>query len=481
MFNWKHWILIVCLSLAAACATNPVTGKKELVLVSETQEIEMGLANAQQVDQEMGLYDDPELAQYVSDIGMRLARASERPDLPWKFEVVDSPVVNAFALPGGPIYLTRGILAHMNNEAAMVGVLGHEIGHTTSRHIVQQISRSQLANIGLTAGMVFFPEVQPYGDLIGSGLGLLFLKFGRDDEHEADMLGVRYSLAAGYDSTEMATFFDVLTRMGEQSGNAIPGWMSTHPDPEDRQGRIIRETQARAAGRDLMVRNEEFLRQLEGLIYGEDPRQGFVDGNRFKHPDLKFQLDFPEGWNIRNTRQAVFSAPPDGSAAIQLTASGVPSGTRPEVYAQSFFRQQQLEYGTGERMRVGQFPAYSAPYRARTSSGTLYGEAGFVVDGELVYEIFGMTRESSYRRYRDTFLRVIASYDRLRDRKALDAEPLRIRLYRVPESVRLEEALERAGADGRLLPDLALVNNLELGDVVEAGTLLKIAGRGGSR
>jgi predicted Zn-dependent protease len=295
------------------------------------------------------------------------------------------------------------------------------------------------------------------------------------------MLGIRYSLAEDYDATEMAEFFDVLRRMGEQSGHAIPGWMSTHPDPEDRQGRIIRETEARAAGRDLMVRNEEFLRRLEGLIYGEDPRQGFMDGNRFKHPDLRFQLDFPEGWNVRNTRTAVFSAPPDGSAAIQLTASGVRPGTRPEVYAQNFFRQQQLEYGTGERMRVGQFPAYAAPYRARTSSGTLYGEAGFVVDGELVYEIFGMTRESSYRRYRDTFLRVIASYDRLRDRKALDAQPLRIRLYRAPESMRLREALVRGGADGRLLPDLALVNNLELDDIVEAGALLKIVERGGSR
>jgi predicted Zn-dependent protease len=130
---------------------------------------------------------------------------------------------------------------------------------------------------------------------------------------------------------------------------------------------------------------------------------------------------------------------------------------------------------------VGQFSAYRAPFRSRTSSGTLVGEAGFVVDGELVFEILGMTRESSYRRYRDTFLRVIASYDRLRDRKALDAEPLRIRLYRVPESMRLEEALVRAGVDGRLLPELALVNNRELEDVVEAGTLLKIVERGGSR
>jgi predicted Zn-dependent protease len=205
-----------------------------------------------------------------------------------------------------------------------------------------------------------------------------------------------------------------------------------------------------------------------------------VDGNRFKHPDLRFRLDFPEGWNVRNTRQAVFSAPPDGSAAMQLTATRVQSDTRAEVYAQNYFQQNQIEYGTGERLRLGRFSAYRAPYRARTQSGTLVGEAGFIVDGDLAYEIFGMTRESTYRRYRDTFLQVISSFDRLRDPKALDAQPLRIHLYPVTESMTLEDAFGRAGVDGRLHSELALVNNRELGDRVEAGTVLKIVKRGGS-
>jgi predicted Zn-dependent protease len=272
-----------------------------------------------------------------------------------------------------------------------------------------------------------------------------------------------------------------LSRLGEQSGESIPGWLSTHPDPDDRQARILQDYRTKTLqGSELLVREEEFKRRLEGLVYGEDPRQGFMDGNRFKHPDLEFQVDFPEGWNVKNTRQAVFSAPPDGSAAIQLTASRVGSGTRPEVYAQNFFQQHQLEYGTGERLHVGQFPAYAAPFRGRTSTGTLVGEGGFVVDGEMVYEILGMTRESSYRRYRDTFLTVISSYDRLGDPVALGAQPFRIQLYRVTESMSLEEALVRAGIDGRLLPELALVNNGKLDDRVEAGTLLKIVKRGGS-
>ena len=145
----------------------------------------------------MGLYQDAELSAYVEELGQSMAQASERPHLPWQFRVVDSPVVNAFALPGGYVYLTRGILAYMNSEAAMAGVLGHEIGHVTARHHVEQMSKQQLAGLGLNMGTVFFPEVRPFGNILGSGVGLLFLKFGRDAERESDRLGVRYSLGQG--------------------------------------------------------------------------------------------------------------------------------------------------------------------------------------------------------------------------------------------------------------------------------------------
>ena len=162
----KLYSLGAILLSALACATNPATGKKDFVLVSEAQEIEMGASADRQVTQSMGLYDDGDLASYVSDIGLRLAQNAERPHLPWKVQVIDSPVVNAFAIPGGYVYLTRGILAYMNSEAAMVGILGHEIGHITARHSVQQISRAQLAGIGLGVGSIVVPEVRPFGDLL---------------------------------------------------------------------------------------------------------------------------------------------------------------------------------------------------------------------------------------------------------------------------------------------------------------------------
>ena len=175
--------------LAAACAINPATGKRQLVLISESREIEIGRENDQAIVAEMGLYDDDAMQVYIQELGHKLASRSERPELDWTFRVVDDAVVNAFALPGGYIYITRGILAHMNSEAELVSVVGHEIGHVTARHSVSQMSKAQLANLGLTAGAILAPEeTARFGDLAQTGLGLVFLKYGRDDERQADDL-----------------------------------------------------------------------------------------------------------------------------------------------------------------------------------------------------------------------------------------------------------------------------------------------------
>jgi len=197
------------------------------VLISESQELQIGLKESKRVNTQLGVYPDDDLNAYLEELGLQIAHDSERPQIPWHFRVVESPAVNAFALPGGYIYFTRGILAHMNSEAALVGVLGHEIGHVTARHSVQQISREQLAGLGLGIGTLLVPEVQPFGDVLGGGLGLLFLKFGRDAERQSDELGVRYALAQGYDPNEMANFFAVLGRLGNRLDSYVPNWVST--------------------------------------------------------------------------------------------------------------------------------------------------------------------------------------------------------------------------------------------------------------
>lgn len=476
----RKGLLLALLIVLSACARDPVTGKRELVLVGEQQEIAMGREAAAEVDRSMGLYPDDELQGYLERLGLSMAASSERPNLPWQFRVVDSSVVNAFALPGGFIYVTRGILAYVDNEAALVGVIGHEIGHVTARHSVEQVSRQQLAGLGLSLGTVFFPEVRPFGDALGGSLGLLFLKFGRDAERESDELGVRYSLAKGYDPREMASFFGVLGKLSGEGRN-IPSWASTHPDPAEREQSILTSLEASATPLDaLRVGRDDYLREIEGIVFGENPREGYMDGQRFIHPDLAFQLLFPDGWQVQNTPQVLYAAPRDGSAAIQLTASRVESGTTPQTHAAAFFARNQLEYGTGEALRAGPFEAYLAPFRAYTRTGTLVGQAGFVQDGDLVYELIGMTRESLFRRYSPVFRDVVTSFDRLRDPEALEIQPLRVRLFRVPERLTFQSALDRAGAAPEQTRDLSLMNQLDPSDIVEEGRLIKVLTRGAS-
>jgi len=324
--------------LAVACATNPVTGRSQLALISVDQEIAMGREAHQQVLQTIGAYEDPELQRYVDRIGQRLAAASERPDLPWTFTVVDDPSVNAFALPGGFIYLTRGILTHMESEAEMVSVLGHEIGHVTARHSVEQISRAQLAQIGLVAGMVVSPELRNYGDLASTGLQVMFLKFSRDDERQADALGLRYMNQAGYEAREMVEMFRTLERVSEgSSGGRLPDWLATHPNPENRLERIQQSIAATAP--EMLghtVDRNPFLRQVDGIAFGPDPREGYFVGNAFYHPELAFSLRFPQGWRTSNQKQAVGAISPGEDAVVVLTLA---EGSSPREAAQRFFSQ----------------------------------------------------------------------------------------------------------------------------------------------
>jgi predicted Zn-dependent protease len=458
--------------VASGCARNPVTGKRELMLVSEAQEIQMGREAARQIPEELGLLPESEIASLVESRGLAIARASERPHLPWEFHVVDSPVVNAFALPGGFAYLTRGILAHMNSEAEMVGVLGHEIGHITARHSAQQLSRAQLASLGVGLGTVFVPEVRPFGDLLQGSLGLLFLKFSRDDETEADRLGVRYSLSQGYDPRQMAAFFGVLGRLGERSGAAIPGWLSTHPDPLDREKKILAFVEEMGpSDPSLEVGEESFKRLLQALVFGENPREGFLDGSIFTHPDLRFQITFPEGWKVENTRKRLLAGSRD--AAFEMTASATGANVDPSAHAARVFQSAGLQAGRGQSLRIGGFPAFVVPFRMVSQGGAIDGEAGFLRDDDLMYDIFVYTSPDRYPGLRRTFREIIGSFSRLTDPEALAAQPQRIVLYRAPREMSAREALLDSGVVTSQLEEMAIINHLRLEDRVEAGTLLK--------
>ncbi|MGH6691238.1 MAG: M48 family metalloprotease, partial [Gammaproteobacteria bacterium] len=314
--------------LALACATNPVTGKRELSLMSEGQEIAIGKENHPQILAEMGQYNDPALQQYVRDLGQRLAKTSERPSLPWTFTVVDQPVVNAFAVPGGFIYITRGILAYLDSEAQLAGVLGHEIGHVTARHSAQQYSRAVAGQLGLLGLGIFVPAARPFGEVGSQALGLLFLKYGREDELQSDALGAQYAAANAWDPRAVPGFLSVLARLREGSEKGIPNWLSTHPDPASRVEEIQPLVQKLTAGRtDFGVNRDDYLRRIDGMIFGDSPEQGIVRGSAFLHAPLRFRVDYPQGWAIQNTARQVVAKAPNADVFLVLQIVQQPSGS----------------------------------------------------------------------------------------------------------------------------------------------------------
>lgn len=327
--GWRRPTAACALVLAGACATNPVTGKRELALMTEAQEIAMGRDADAQIRERMGVYDSPALQAYVEDLGHRLAAVSHRPNLPWRFAIVDSPAVNAFALPGGYVYLTRGIMAYLGDEAELAGVLGHEIGHVTARHSVQQYSRAAGARWGLALGQIFAPRMRsnPYGspglaDAAASGLGVLLLKFGRDDEKQADRLGAEYAVGGGWHPGGVARMLATLGRIGEASDRrGVPNWLATHPEPQARVAEVAPEVDALLHAIDpdgLRVDRDGYLARIVGLRFGDDPEEGVARAGEFLHPELRFGLRFPEGWEIRNGPSAVGARQPGGRAAVVL-------------------------------------------------------------------------------------------------------------------------------------------------------------------
>jgi predicted Zn-dependent protease len=450
-----------------ACATNPATGKKQLSLVSKDQEVQLGQQGAEQVRQSIGLYPDPKAQAYVEAVGKRLVARAERPELPWSFQVVDDPTVNAFALPGGPIFITRGILAHMNSEAELAGVMGHEIAHITARHSVQQLSKAQLATLGLGIGSILSPEVAQLGQVAAAGLQLLFLKYGRDAERESDTLGFGYMLEAGYDPREMADMFQTLDRVGDAAGGGgLPEWLATHPNPENR----FEAVQQRVAGlkRDLSgleVDRESHLAILEGMVFGEDPRQGYFKGSTFLHPQLKMQLQFPQGWKTANTPQAVMGVSPQQDAMVGLSGAG---NVSPEQALEKFFSQQGIQAGQGGRVAGG----VARYFQAQTEQGVIAGLVSFVSFGGATWQLLGYTSAQGLPTYDPLFQQFMASLAPVSDPQVLNVQPARLALVKVDQPMTLQQFNERYPSSVPL-EKVALINALKPGDSIPAGTTLK--------
>jgi predicted Zn-dependent protease len=444
---------------AVGCVRNPATGNLQLNLVSESQEVDMGKQAAQEVDQTLGLYKDAKLEAYVAKLGQSLAQQTSRKNLPWQFHIVEDPGVNAFALPGGPVYVTRGILGALMTEAQLAGVMGHECGHIAARHSANQISKAQVAQLGLGLGSVLSPQIASLSQVASAGLQVLFLKFSRDDERQADKLGFAYMTNDGYDPRQMVDLFKTLERVSALAGGSkVPEWLQTHPDPQNRE----RDAQERLKEvkidfSKLKVNRDEYLSTIDGMVYGEDPRQGFFQGNKFLHPELKFQVTFPEGWQTQNTPQAVGAVSPKQDAVEQLATAGKVS---PDEAATKFFSQQGIQRGQAAELNVNGQRAVAAYFTAQTQQGQIAGLIAFVGYNGTTYALIGYTGAQTLQQYDSTFKSFIGSFGPLTDQSAFSVQPAKVQITRIDSNMTVEQFNQRYPSNLRI-EELALINGFD--------------------
>jgi predicted Zn-dependent protease len=476
-FLIKLTLTLAIFHLAISCAINPVTGKKQLMFLTEDQEKALGLQSDPEIIATMGLYENPELQAFINEMGVKMGAISHRSNLTYEFKIVDSPVVNAFAVPGGYVYFTRGIMAHFNNEAEFAGVLGHEIGHIAARHSAQQYTNQILVQGGLILGVLVSEDFRDFANVAQLGLNLLLLKFGRDHESQSDRLGVEYSTKIGYDAREMAGFFKTIHRLSDSEEGRIPTFLSTHPDPLDRFQSVeamAMESQAKQPG-SYAVGRETYLRKIEGLVYGHDPNQGFVEQGIFYHPQLKFRFPVPASWVVENTPAQVQMAPKDGKALLLL---GFSQANTLSDAALALIQKENLTVIENRRTQVNNLPAqFMLAEQFKASDSTrLSVTAQWVEYNGNIYEFIGLTNQKDYSTYKPAFENTMRSFNTLTDPSKLNVKAEKIRIKTAERSGTLGDLLTEWKMPPDRFKELAILNGMELSDVVVSGTLIKTIG-----
>lgn len=460
------------------CARNPVTGKRQIVTMSTEQELALGREADPQIVAQFGLYHDSALQRYMRQEGQQMATLTHRNEIQYQFRVLNSSVINAFAIPGY-VYFTRGIMAHFNNEAQFQGVLGHELGHIAARHTVIQQRNQLLGQVGIIAGAIISPQFGQFAESAMQGLQLLLLKNSRDDEREADRLGVEYATKAGFDATEMAEFFNTLKRQGEQSGGeALPNLLATHPDPGERRETVAQlavEWKQKTNLTNPQLNREKYLRLIEGMVYGEDPREGFVEASVFYHPELRFQFPIPQGWRYQNSPQMVQMAPSDGRALMMLTLA---QGSNLQQAAQATLQQYQLQSIGSRETTINGLPALMVEAQQQQQNGAVIRTLStFIQYNNNIYHLIGVTSAADYNAYAQVFMGTMQNFRQLTEAAKLNRQPERIRLRSVTSGTTLEQALRGFGIPSARLNEFAILNGMSLSARVDQGMMLKVIGQ----
>jgi predicted Zn-dependent protease len=455
---------------APACSRNPATGRVQLLLIDESQEIEIGKKGDAEILATLGAYDEsPAASALVEEVGRKLAAESERPGLPWTFRVLDDPGVNAFALPGGPVYVTRGLLAHLNSEDELAAVLGHEIGHVAARHGAVQLRKTRVAQSTVGLFRVVDPSLQHIGGIAARTANLALLKYSRNDENQADDLSVRYVRRGGYDPNAVTDVFEILAAVTKASGQRIPTWQSSHPEPEARAQRIAANLRASGVADTAPAPQPEFLAKLQGIVVGEDPRQGFFIGRTFVHPNAQLQIDLPPDWEAAHDDDNVLALHPDKNALFLLAPSVEESA---KAAIDKFFTDASVQRGEAWTGRVGGFPVESSAFAIDAGSGRLPGLVAFVEFRGRVLAMVAIGPADQWEKLSGVLAETFGSLRQLQDARLRDVPPMRLQLLTLPEASTIA-ALEAAQPSALPVAAIARLNQVAEDETLEAGRVVK--------
>ena len=424
----------------SSCATNPVTGTPDMVFMTEAKEIQLGDSYDSKVKQQYSVYPDPELQAYVQGIGKKLAAQSHRPHLTFHFTVLDSPEINAFALPGGHIYITRGILAYFNSEAELAAVLGHEIGHVTARHGVRQHSAATATGVvGAILGAA--TGIQATQDLFSVFGNAMLSGYGRDHELESDRLGAEYLARTGYDPQAMIKVIGVLKNQEEfekkraAAENRQPriyhGVFASHPSADKRLQQVVADGDKFKTLSVPGIKREDYLKRLDKLAYGDGAKEGIRRGRMFYHRDLNMALTFPEGWRIENSPYAIVSWTPEKEVLVMVKKLTLPSDNTASL--ESFLKSQAKLSAQfhGKPIADMKLPSVTGTDRMSSPFGTRETRVSAVRYGQNAYLFFGATKEpAAFTRFDPDFIATAASLRPLKPAEKPWAEGQRLRLVR---------------------------------------------------
>lgn len=474
--------LVLLAQIFHGCTVNPVSGLPEVSIVSAETEGELGREAAKQVVQTMGITEDPLRSAYLRAIGDRLAKHSPRKDVEYTFYIVEMVEPNAFALPGGYVFVSRGLLALTNSEDELAGVVGHEIGHVAARHAARRITVA--APFAIVSGITGFAVglVSPSLGRAVSGIArfvgsFVIAPYSRDQEREADSVGVELAARAGWDPRGLSDFLATLGREGElQSGKPRrPSFFETHPATPERVVNTAEQAKKVARGSEgpIAGTRSEFLAKLDGLVVGDDPATGLFQDTRFLQPDLNFAVAFPTGWKTENTPQAVLAAEADGRAFALLEMVG--EGDDPVKPAQAL--EEKLKgkgMGKIEQFTISDLQAARTLVETRTKAGPAALDFTWIAYQGRIYQITGVTKWSNYQTFRSTFAEVARSFRQLQAQEQAGIKVARLRVVSARDGESLEQLSSRTESVWNAQA-IAVANGVETSARLQSGQLIKVA------